>query len=300
MSGIVNQPALADLPRIFRRASTQSSATETAEGIAEIATVAEANIGTDDARFLTPLKARFTKGGDITSADPLVLNTDGNYFDVTGSINFTSITVAIGRFFILQFDAAVTLIHNATTLDLPGEANITVTAGDSMMCFATGTNQVHVLNHTRAASIPRVLQNIAVGVTTTIGTTIIPDDDTPPTANEGTQILSQVITMADNANTVRIHGAFLWSSNTSTTNLTISCFRGSTLIGTMRTGEGAGGAANIASISFDDSPATSGNITYGLRVGLSGPGTWRTNQISVARYAGNLANSRIIIEEIEA
>ena len=129
------------------------AATEALAGVAEIATVAETNIGTDDARFVTPLKARFTKGADIASADPLVIGTDGNYFDVTGTTNFASITVAVGRFFVLQFDGALTMTHNGTTLDLPGEADITTAAGDVLIGFATAANQVHVISYTRAVGI---------------------------------------------------------------------------------------------------------------------------------------------------
>ena len=69
------------------------------------------------------------KGGDLTSADPLVIDTDGNYFDVTGTTNFTAMTVAANRQFTLQFDGALTMTHHATNLDLPSEANITTAAG---------------------------------------------------------------------------------------------------------------------------------------------------------------------------
>ena len=90
------------------------------------------------------------KGGDIASANPLVIGADGNYFDVTGTTNFASMTVTAGTFFTLQFDGVLTMTHHATNLDLPGEANITTAAGDSMLCFATGANTVHVISYTRA------------------------------------------------------------------------------------------------------------------------------------------------------
>ena len=65
------------------------------------------------------------KGGDLTSASPLVVDTDGDYFDVTGTTNFTAMTVAADRQFTLQFDGVLTMTHHATNLDLPSEANIT-------------------------------------------------------------------------------------------------------------------------------------------------------------------------------
>jgi len=91
-----------------------------------------------------------TKGGDIASASPTVIDTDGDYFDVTGTTSFTAFTVATGRRFTVQFDGVLTMTHHATTLDLPGAANITTAAGDVAEFFATGTNTVQCVNYTRA------------------------------------------------------------------------------------------------------------------------------------------------------
>jgi hypothetical protein len=90
------------------------------------------------------------KGGDLTSASPLVIDTDGDYFDVTGTTNFAAMTVAADRQFTLQFDGALTMTHHATNLDLPGEANITTAAGDVATFQSTGANTVQCINYTRA------------------------------------------------------------------------------------------------------------------------------------------------------
>ena len=90
------------------------------------------------------------KGGDIASASPLVIDTDGDYFDVTGTTNFAAMTVAADRQFTLQFDGALTMTHHATNLDLPGEANITTAAGDVAVFQSTGANTVQCINYTRA------------------------------------------------------------------------------------------------------------------------------------------------------
>lgn len=92
----------------------------------------------------------WSKGADIASATTLVLGSDGNYFDVTGSTGpIAAITVAAGTFFMLQFDSTPTLTHSAT-LDLPGEANLTLVAGARLICFAQAANDVQVLDHTPA------------------------------------------------------------------------------------------------------------------------------------------------------
>ena len=94
------------------------------------------------------------KGGDIASASPLVIDTDGDYFDVTGTTGFAAMTVAVDRQFTLQFDGALIMTHHATNLDLPGEANITTEAGDVAVFQSTVANQVQCISYTRAAGTP--------------------------------------------------------------------------------------------------------------------------------------------------
>jgi hypothetical protein len=88
---------------------------------------------------------KMTKGGDIASASPLVIDTDGNYFDVTGTTNFAAMTVAAGNFFMLQFDGALTITHGSG-IELPGAANLTTAAGDRLICYATAANTVEVMS----------------------------------------------------------------------------------------------------------------------------------------------------------
>jgi hypothetical protein len=90
------------------------------------------------------------KGGDISSASPLVIDTDGDYFDVTGTTDFAAMTVAADRQFTLQFDGALTMTHHATNLDLPGAANVTTAAGDVGVFQSTGANTVQCISYTKA------------------------------------------------------------------------------------------------------------------------------------------------------
>jgi len=104
------------------------------------------------------------KGGDIASASPLVIDTDGDYFNVTGTTNFAAMTVAADRQFTLQFDGALTMTHHATNLDLPGEANITTAAGDVAIFQSTGANTVQCISYVKAdgtAVVSSGLSNIA-------------------------------------------------------------------------------------------------------------------------------------------
>ena len=106
--------------------------------------------GTSKKITITNVSKLNLKGGDLTSADPLVIDTDGNYFDVTGTTNFTAMTVAANRQFTLQFDGVLTMTHHATNLDLPSEANITTAAGDVATFQSTGANTVQCISYTRA------------------------------------------------------------------------------------------------------------------------------------------------------
>ena len=96
------------------------------------------------------------KGGDLTSASPLVIDTDGDYFDVTGTTNFAAMTVAANRQFTLQFEGVLMMTHHATNLDLPSEANITTAAGDVAIFQSTAANQVQCICYTRASGEPIV------------------------------------------------------------------------------------------------------------------------------------------------
>jgi hypothetical protein len=99
---------------------------------------------------VTGMMQTSTKGGDITSASPCVIDSDGDYFDIAGTVSFAAFTVTSGRRFTVQFDGVLTMTHHATTLDLPGGANITTAAGDVAEFFATGTNTVQCVNYTKA------------------------------------------------------------------------------------------------------------------------------------------------------
>jgi len=92
------------------------------------------------------------KGADISSASPLVIGTDGGMFDVAGTTNFSVMTVAADRTFILQWDAILTVTHSANIV-LPGGANLTTAAGDVWTCYSTAANKVIVTNVATAAAI---------------------------------------------------------------------------------------------------------------------------------------------------
>ena len=82
-----------------------------------------------------------TKGADIASASTVNLATaTGNYVHITGTTTVTALgTVSAGIRMLLVFDGALTFTHNATSLILPGAANITTAAGDRCEVVSLGS-----------------------------------------------------------------------------------------------------------------------------------------------------------------
>ncbi len=135
-------------------------------------------LGTGGVSIASTLK--MTKGGDIASASPLVIDTDGNYFDVTGTTNFAAMTVEEGNFFMLQFDGALTITHGSG-IELPGAANLTTAAGDRLICYATAANTVEVMSVETEAAASTGLTVLAE-VATTSGSSVALTTAIPSTA----------------------------------------------------------------------------------------------------------------------
>jgi hypothetical protein len=87
------------------------------------------------------LRSTNAKGSDIASASSIDLGAaTGEFVDVTGTTTITSLgTVAAGIVRTVRFTGALTLTHNATSLILPGSANITTANGDVAMFRSLGS-----------------------------------------------------------------------------------------------------------------------------------------------------------------
>lgn len=123
--------------------------------VTALATTTEVLTGTNATKAVTPdaLAAIWEKGSDIASASTISIG-EGRLFHVTGTTGITDIDFATdhsGRGAWLVFDGALTITHNATTLILPGAANITTVAGDSAFVVSeNGADNVRVLHYQRA------------------------------------------------------------------------------------------------------------------------------------------------------
>jgi hypothetical protein len=90
---------------------------------------------------------------DLASATTTDLSTVGANVRITGTTTITGFgTAPSGVTRKLRFAAALTLTHNATSLILPGAANITTAAGDTAEAISLGSGNWVLVNFTRAAA----------------------------------------------------------------------------------------------------------------------------------------------------
>ncbi len=103
-----------------------------------------------------PLARRWTQGADVISATDLLINIPGNEFDVTGTTTIATLaTKGIGTVVVLQFDAALTLAHDAANLDL-GSADIVTAASDVAVFYEYASADWRLISYTYAADRRRV------------------------------------------------------------------------------------------------------------------------------------------------
>jgi len=134
------------------------------------------------------------KGGDIASASPTVIDTDGDYFAVTGTTNFSAFTVAADRHFFLEFGGVLIMTHGAGTLDLPSQANITTAASDVGEFVSTASDVVTCVNYTRATGKALVASHSA---TVGVQTIWVPAAAMRPTSANGCAAITDVVTSAN-------------------------------------------------------------------------------------------------------
>ena len=99
------------------------------------------------------------KGSDIASAATTDLGAvEGLGHDITGVTTITGFgTVRAGILKVIKFEGALTLTHNATSLILPGAANITTADGDVAIMFSEGSGNWRCWGYMKAASVAATL-----------------------------------------------------------------------------------------------------------------------------------------------
>lgn len=108
---------------------------------------------TPTSQSITPNYTR--KGADIASATTTDLSTAAaDFVDVTGTTTITGLgTCNAGVVRTLRFTGALTLTHNATSLILPGAANIVTAANDTAIFRSLGSSNWLCITYKRASGI---------------------------------------------------------------------------------------------------------------------------------------------------
>lgn len=89
----------------------------------------------------------------------------GSYVHITGTTTITSFgTVAAGISRVLVFDGALTLTHNATSLILPGGANITTAAGDVFEFRSEGSGNWRCTSYLPAVASLQGLSSLTITI----------------------------------------------------------------------------------------------------------------------------------------
>lgn len=90
-----------------------------------------------------------SKATNIASASTVNLaSATGSLVHITGTTTITALgTVAAGRQFTLVFDGVLTLTHNATSLILPGAANIVTAAGVTAVVVSEGSGNWRMISY---------------------------------------------------------------------------------------------------------------------------------------------------------
>lgn len=158
--------------------------------VALIATFADVNNAIRDttalSRRIDLLNTR--QGANVASADTInLLTTTGNYVNVTGTTTIRGLSpsasgnsLLTGARRVVNFNGALTLTHNATTLILPGNVNRTTVAGDiaefvylggvSWVCISYVPRTVTGTGSTMLAASPTTTGTLTTAAITASGT----------------------------------------------------------------------------------------------------------------------------------
>lgn len=261
------------------------------------------------------------KGADIASGATTDIGAaTGNFIDVTGTTTITGLgTIQAGTTRIVRFTGVLILTHNATSLILPGTANITTAVNDRAVFVSLGSGNWICTNYSRASGKPIVSGDLPDGAVIQTKksedsteriisvSTGIPADDTKPQSGEGAAYsqMDVVITAGSTGNTLEvdanINGAVTDGNGQ---NLKILLFRDSEtdaiavgIHGVNTAGFGAVIMNPRIFVKF--TPADLSAHTYKIRIGIStGTGNPIVNTDVGSNY-GSLIVSSMTIKEIK-
>jgi hypothetical protein len=130
------------------------------------------------------------------------------------------------------------------------------------------------------------------------GTTLIPSDNTIPLITEGTLLWTQKITPSATTSRISITSSQYVDSSTTNRNVTISIFRNTTCVHAQVVNITTAARPEVLPITFVDLPATTSEVTYTARIGISSSATWHINNSNTSIGYGGVSPSNYIIMEL--
>ncbi len=243
------------------------------------------------------------QAADIASATTTDIGAAvGTYAKVTGTTTITGLgTVRAGTRREVTFTGALILTHNATSLILPGAANITTIAGDVATFVSEGSGNWRCLKYVRSIYTPGGGQYVSslTGAVAT-GTTVLPYDDTIPQNTEGDQYMSLAITPKSALSTLIID--VVWNGAHAAgggTYLGVALFQDSTADALKAAAALQAGDNYLMPYAFRHvmTSGTTSATTFKVRAGMAAAGTVTFNGTAGARKYGGVMASSITIEE---
>lgn len=225
------------------------------------------------------------KGADIASATTTDLSVaTGDYVDITGTTTITGFgTVAAGVMRTVRFTGALTLTHNATSLILPGAANITTAANDTAIFRSLGSGNWLCISYKKADG------------TAVVGGSAPGDASYITLGTNGTLTNERVLTAGS--------GVTLTDAGAGST-VTIAKAAGSVLQCLQATKTGvqtitSGTSVDVSGLSISITPASSSNkILVFWSVNANASGTYTGTKLALVRtsteiFLGDSAASRV-------
>ncbi|MEW9535716.1 hypothetical protein MRBLRC7O_000926 [Agrobacterium radiobacter] len=149
------------------------------------------------------------KGDDIaSSATTDIGGSTGTYVNITGTTTITSLgSKAAGVMRICTFSGSLALTHNATSLILPGGANIQTAANDVAIFISEGSGNWRCVSYTRASELPYPTVSSHLSGMTTSNNGSWGIDIAAGVYKVGNQSTANVATFSKNLNTVWAAGS---------------------------------------------------------------------------------------------
>lgn len=259
--------------------------------------IVQYNSTSDVFEWVNQKSAQPNKGVDIASASPLVIGTDGDLFDVTGTTNFAAMTVAANRRFQLQFDGILTITDGASIIF--GDGDFTTEAGDILDCFSIATDTVLITGIKRAAGLGKVRNAVSASKTDTASTTstTLVDISGLSVSITPKSTTSKILVIADIKGSANGTAALFSIIRDST-----AIYKGDTA-GSRKVGSGTFSTPDLDTIcstsaKFLDSPASVSALTYKIQWSTNGSGVYlnRSQTDTDGTSWGRVASSITVIE----